>query len=158
MVNLLIAKFLSRESSDKYLDPETIAIKKLERNSSLPCLRRIQVDFNDLCLFCGSIGYQGTLHSGKYTISHMAIVQVPLCISNNNNNNIIINDLFFRIFTIALFLKRVIKNVRSHDFYITFQSFVASRYLFWITIYETIYETLRIFYLFNVFFFFVPIY
>ena len=80
--HLFAVKFLSRESSDKYLDPETIAIKKLEHNSSLSCLRRIQVDFNDLCLFYGSVGYQATLHWGKYTISHMAIAQVPLWISN----------------------------------------------------------------------------
>ena len=34
----------------------------------------------------------------------------------------------------ALFLKRVIKNVRSHDFYSPFYSFLASRYLFRVTI------------------------
>ena len=34
----------------------------------------------------------------------------------------------------ALFLRRVIKNVRSHDFYSPFYSFLASRYLFRVTI------------------------
>ena len=35
---------------------------------------------------------------------------------------------------VALFLKRVIKNVRSHDFYSPFYSFLASRYLFRVAI------------------------
>ena len=38
------------------------------------------------------------------------------------------------IIYLALFLKRVIKNVRSHDFYSPFYSFLASRYLFRVTI------------------------
>ena len=39
-----------------------------------------------------------------------------------------------QLIEIALFLKRVIKNVRSHDFYSPFYSFLASRYLFRVTI------------------------
>ena len=41
---------------------------------------------------------------------------------------------YFSELLLALFLKRVIKNVRSHDFYSPFYSFLASRYLFRVTI------------------------
>ena len=55
---------------------------------------------------------------------------------------------------IALFLKRVIKNVRSHDFYSPFYSFLASRYLFRVTIcknYGSFFFGFYVFYPFNLF-------